>query len=228
VAELPLAPIPSSMREAIPQEETERHGQSHSGGHTGGRLEQQVHGQGNEADYDKAALERFFRAVDEPLTQRFGRRGEPLVLACVGYYLPIYRQVSRYPALVDQAIEGNPEHRTAGELHAAAWELVAAEITEREQVLQNRFREADGTGLTASDPEQLLAASRDGRVDTLFLTTDATQAAGAAPNGAPTSAPPDDDGLIDSAVRETIRHGGRCVPLTVLPVPGKAAALLRY
>ena len=230
VAELPLSQVPSSMREAIPQEETERHGQSHSGGHTGGRPEQQVHGQGNEADYDKAALERFFRAVDEPLTQRFGRRGEPLVLACVGYYLPIYRQVSRYPALVDRAVEGNPEHRTAGELHAAAWELVAAEITEREQVLQNRFRAADGTGLTASDPEQLLAAARDGRVDTLFLATDATTdtTAGAVPNGMLPSAPPDDDGLIDSAVRETIRHGGRCLPLTVLPVPGKAAALLRY
>jgi len=84
-----------------------------------------------------------------------------------------------------------------------------------------RFREADGTGLTASDPEQLLAAARDGRVDTLFLAPDA------ASNATP-SAPPDADGLIDSAVRETIRHGGRCVPLAVLPVRGQAAALLRY
>ncbi|GAA2487455.1 hypothetical protein [Terrabacter carboxydivorans] len=220
-SELELGQIPSSMRAAIPQEETERHGQSHSSGLTGGRREQQVHGQGNEADYDKAALERFFRAVDEPLTQRFGRRGEPLVLACVGYYLPIYRQVSRYPALVHRAVEGNPEHRSAADLHAAAWDLVASDIAAREQVLQDRFREADGTGLTASDPEQLLTAARDGRVDTLFIAPDP------APNGSP-PAPPDHDGLIDSAVRETLRHGGRCVPLAVLPAPGRAAALLRY
>lgn len=221
VQELPLDAIPSSMQEAIPQEEMERHGQSHSGGHSAGRREQQVHGQGNEADYDKAALERFFRAVDEPLTQRFGRRGEPLVLACVGYYLPIYRQVSRYPTLVDTAVEGNPEHRTAGELHAAAWELVSADITEREQALQDRFREADGTGLTASDPGQLLAVAREGRVDVLFVAPEP------APNGVlPSSS--DDDGLIDSAVMETIRHGGRCVPLGTLPVQGRAAALLRF
>lgn len=229
VQELPLDAIPSSMQEAIPQEEMERHGQSHSSGRSAGRRERQVHGQGNEADYDKAALERFFRAVDEPLTQRFGRRGEPLVLACVGYYLPIYRHASRYPTVVDKAVEGNPERRTADELHAAAWEIVAADIGHREQALLDRFREADGTGLTASDPEQLLAAARDGRVDTLFIAPEPLTST--APNtvlNAAGPASPQDDGLIDSAVAETIRHKGRCVPLGVLPMAGSAAALLRF
>ncbi len=143
------------------------------------------------------------------------------MLACVGYYLPIYRQVSRYPALVDKAVEATPSTAAAAELHAAAWDLVAADITEREQVLQNRFREADGTGLTASDPEQLLAAARDGRVDTLLLAPDATPKRGAA---------------RDTGRRRPDRQRRqgdhptrcRCVPLAVLPLPGKAAALLRY
>lgn len=213
VHQVPLGAIPSSMKEAIPQEEMERHGQSHSTGRTGGRGEQQVHGQGNEADYDKAALERYFRAVDEPLAERFGRRGEPLVLACVGYYLPTYRRVSRYPTVWDTAVEGNPEHRTAEELHAAAWELIAADIAHREEGLRDRFREVDGTGRTATDPDELVAAARDGRVDTLFVDP---------------AAVPDEDGVVDMAIVETVRHGGRCVPLGVLAEPGRAAALLRF
>ena len=202
--------LPTLLSAQRPLSDPEHHDEEPEG-------EQQVHGQGNEADYDKAALERYFRAVDEPLTKRFGHRGEPLVLACVGYYLPIYRQVSHYPSVVDRAVEGNPEHRTPGELHAAAWELVAADITQREQAMQDRFREADGTGLTANDPEQVLRAAREGRVDILFV------APGAAPDAAP-----GEDGVIDSAVVETIRHRGRCVPLGALPVSGTAAALLRF
>jgi hypothetical protein len=217
VRQVPLGAIPASMSEAIPQEEMERHGQSHSTGRTGGRGEQQVHGQGNEADYDKAALERYFRAVDEPLVERFGSRGEPLVLASVGYYLPIYRRVSRYPALWDAVLEGNPEHRTSEELHAAAWELIAADIDRRDQALRDRFQELDGTGRTAREPVEVLVAAQDGRVDTLFV----DPAAGREPE-------PAEDGIIDRAIVETVRHRGRCVPVGVLPVPGRVAALLRF
>jgi hypothetical protein len=217
VREVPLGAIPASMDEAIPQEEMERHGQSHSTGRTGVRGEQQVHGQGNEADYDKAALERYFRAVDEPLVERFGSRRDPLVLASVGYYLPIYRRVSRYPALWDAVVEGNPEHRTSEELHAAAWQLVAADIDRRDQALRDRFQELDGTGRTAREPVEVLVAAQDGRVDTLFVD----------PATGP-DAEPAEEAIIDKAIVETVRHRGRCVPIGVLPVPGRVAALLRF
>ena len=213
IVELPLHEIPGSMKEAIPQEEMERHGQSHSTGRMNARSERQVHGQGNEADYDKAALERFFRAVDAPLVDRYGRRGEPLVLACVGYYLPIYRQVSHYPTLWPTAVEGNPEHRPAEDLRAAVWELLAAEAADREERQREHYRAVAGTGRTVSDPDELLGAAREGRVDTLFVDPNAGD-----PEG----------GLLDAAVVETLRHRGRCVPLGVLGESRSAAALLRY
>ncbi|EWT00999.1 hypothetical protein N865_12330 [Intrasporangium oryzae NRRL B-24470] len=212
--ELDLGAIPASMEAAIPQEEMERHGQSHSVGRQNGRGEAQFHGQGNEADYDKAALARWFRAVDDPLVDRLGGRSEPLVLACVGYYLPVYRAASRYPAVWDQAIEGNPEHRTPQELHDAAWALLADHFAEREEHLRDRYREVAGTGRTLSDPGLILTAAREGRVDTLFLDPEAATDSGDA---------------LDAALAETVRHRGRVVPFGVPSGPdGPAAVLLRY
>jgi hypothetical protein len=210
IGELALGSIPGSMDEAIPQEEMERHGQSHSTG----RTSVQFHGQGNEADYDKAALERYFRAIDHPLNTRLGHRGEPLVLACVGYYLPIFKEISRYPQVWDRAVEGNPEERPLAELHDAAWSLVSEHFAEREERYLDRYRQAAGTGRTASGAQEVLGAARDGRVDTLIL--------GPATGGA-------DDEAVEGAIAETLRHHGRVVSVSAAPADGdEPAALLRY
>lgn len=207
--EVPLGGVPGSMAEAIPQEEMERHGQAHSTGAT----TTQFHGQGSEADYEKAALERYFRAVDQPLTTLLGSGDAPLVLACVGYYLPVYRQVSRYPRVWDKAVEGNPERRAVGELHGAAWSLVADHFAEREQRYLDRYRTIAGTGKTASGAEEVLAAARDGRVDTLLIGPGTGVA----------------DVTVESALAETIRHDGRVVSVSsATDLVDSPAALLRY
>lgn len=209
IGEVPLGAVPRSMSEAIPQEEMERHGQAHSTGPT----TTQFHGQGSEADYEKAALERYFRAIDHPLTALLGNGDEPLVLACVGYYLPVYKQVSRYKRVWDKAVEGNPERRAVGELHTAAWTLVADHFAEREERHLDRYRTVAGTGRTASGAEEVLAAARDGRVDTLLLGPGTGQA----------------DMVVESALAETLRHDGRVVSVSsATDLVDTPAALLRY
>jgi Bacterial archaeo-eukaryotic release factor family 3 len=211
IGELALGAIPGSMQEAIPLDETERHGQSHSTGPT----TEQFHGQGNEADYDKVALERYFRAIDRPLSDRLGASGELVVLACVGYYLPIFTGVSRYPQIWQEAVEGNPEHRPVNELHDAAWSLVAAHFADREERHLERYRHMAGTGRTLSVPDQVLEAARGGRVETLLV--DPSRAAEA------------DNDLVDAALVETLRHDGRVLSVRGIPEEADSlAALLRY
>jgi hypothetical protein len=207
VGEMDLVGMPRSLEEAIPQEEMQRYGQAHSTGRTSASF----HGQGNEADYDKAALERFFRAVDAPLTATLGNGTAPLVLACVGYYLPIYSQVSRYPHVWERAVEGNPEARSPAQLHDAAWPLVADHFAAREQRYLDRYREQAGTGRTVTGTDEVLAAARDGRVDTLI--------AEAVANGSHE---------LDRAIAETLRHDGKVVSLEEADLGGEPAALLRY
>jgi Bacterial archaeo-eukaryotic release factor family 3 len=209
IRELDLRGIPGSMRDAIPQEEPARYGQSHSTG----RVEQ-FHGQGSEADYDKAALERYFRALDRPLVSRLAGQGHPLVLACVGYYVPIYKAVSGYPAIWDQAVEGNPERRPLADLHDAAWALVADHFAEPARHQLDRYREAAGTGRTLSVPEEILAAAREGRIDTVLLG-----------DGAP--GPVNEQ--VEQALTETLRHDGQVLTVEDMAgLEGGVGALLRY
>lgn len=209
--ELDLGAVPATMRDAIPEAEKERHPDLHSTGGTSAAF----HGQGAESDFEKAALERWFRAVDEPLVHRLGTSGVPLVLACVSYYLPIYRAVSRYPLVWDAAVEGNPEHRSAQELHQAAWALVSGHFAEHAARELDRYRQVDGTGRTASGAGEALVAAREGRVDTLFLDLGAARGLTGE--------------VVDRVVLETVTHDGQVRSVAEgegLGAP--VAALLRF
>lgn len=209
VGEVAVPGLPGSMAEGIPQEEMQRYGQSHSVGSNGTKF----HGQGNEADYDKVALERYFRAVDAPLVAALGTtNGDvPLVLAAVGYYAPLYRHVSRYPAVWPKAVEGNPEDLTAARLHDAAWPLVEEHFADRGREWLERYHHQMGTGRTASGAADVLAAAREGRVDTLLLDAEV-----------------DDDGALDEALAAVVRHDGRVVCLPDTDLGREPAALLRW
>lgn len=207
VGEMDLPGLPRSLEEAIPQEEMQRYGQAHSTGRTSAAF----HGQGNEADYDKAALERYFRAVDAPLTAALGNGTAPLVLACVGYYRPMYTQASRYPHVWQRVVEGNPDGRSAAQLHDAAWPLVSDHFAAREQRYLDRYREQAGTGRTVTGLAEVLAAARDGRVDTLIVEAGA-----------------DGSNELDRAIAETLRHDGTVVSPAEADLGGEPAALLRY
>jgi hypothetical protein len=208
IRELDRGPIPASMDEALAHEDPERQLQVRSGG--GGTAQFHGHGAGDEVD--KAAIERFLRAVDRGFRERIGSTRQPLVLASVGYYLPILQSISSYPSIVDAVVEGNPEHRSPEELHAAAWPLVERHFTEETEKDLDRYGAAAGTGTAATATDEVADAARGGRVDTLFVVS---------------GAPPDE--RVDRAVLDTLAHGGRIVGVAEpLVDDAPMAALLRY
>lgn len=211
VSEIAVPGLPSGMEQALPEAEPDRV----RGVHSVGALGAIAHGQGTEADYDKRALERYFRAVDDAVVARLRGRVQPLVLACVEYYVPMYHAVSRCPSLWQAAVVGSPERRSAKELHDAAWPLVAGHFAQQAEQAVARYREAAGTGRTVTTPEDVLAAARDGKVDTLLL--DAVQAASS------------DDEVLEQAVAETVRRSGTVLDVGATAELGTvAAAVLRY
>lgn len=208
IGELDRGPIPASMDEALAHEDPERQLQVRSGG--GGTAQFHGHGAGDEVD--KAAIERYLRAVDHGVRERIGPSHQPLVLASVGYYLPILQSVSSYPSIVDAVVEGNPEHRSPEDLHAAAWPLVERHFTEQAERDLDRYGAAAGTGTAATATDEVADAARSGRVDTLFVVD---------------GAPPDE--RVDRAVLDTLAHGGRIVGVAEpLAADAPTAALLRY
>jgi hypothetical protein len=227
----PLEPdlVPGSMAEALAHEDPESQLQFHSSGG-----EMQYHGHGVGAEIDKAALERYLRAVEYAVTERLGGSRQPLVLACVGYYLPIYQSVNRYPTLVDRVVEGNPEHRSPAELHAAAWELIEPLLARGLESDLERFRNAAGTGKAITAIEEVVSTAREGRVETLFVTGGPARWGRVAPDTGEVTITTEpsiaEEDLVDRAVLDTLGRGGivRFIDAGAIDADTVVAALLRY
>jgi hypothetical protein len=202
--------IPASMKEALAHEDPERQLQQRSSG-TG---EAQFHGHGSGDELDKAAIERFLRAVDHGLAEVLsgitGASNLPLVIASVAYYQPIYRSVSRHRIIMDHGIEGNPEHLAPGDLHAGAWAVMADHFEQATSAAVLKFEEARGTGAAESDPFEIAARAAEGRVDTLLVD----------PHGQFTAR-----AMVDAAILKTLTNSGRIIAASI---PGSVGALLRY
>lgn len=105
-------------------------------------------GQGNENDYEKNELTRYFRAIDDSLMRMFEGENIPLVLAGVEYLIPIYKEKSNYPNIVEEFIKGNPEMLNGNELHKLAWEIVEPIFIEEQQKAMEKFNQFSGQKTT--------------------------------------------------------------------------------
>jgi hypothetical protein len=194
-----------------------------------------IHGHGGQMrDEDKTQILRFFQLLDRSLHGLFHDETAPLVLAGVEYLFPLYREASTYRHLLDGGIEGNPEGKSHHELHAQAWTLVEPHFRKAQRAAAAKYDELGGTARAVSEIEKIVPAAFDGRVDSLFIATDAELSGsfdpathrvevGEAPDG------PNED-LLDLAAVATLINGGQVYVVERGTVPGRndAAAVLRY
>jgi hypothetical protein len=229
VRELDPGDIPDGMADALGSDWEQRSLQLHSGA-TGRGV---FHGHGAGED-DKEELAKFLNLVDNALLRLLDDRQTPLVVAAVGYLIDIYREVSKYPSLMEGGVEGNPDDRSAQELHARAWEVVKPRFSRAQQEAARRFRAKAGTGLVSADVREIVLAAGDGRVDTLFVAVNAhcwgrfdAEERTVEEHDKPG---PDGEDLLDRAALESLLRGGTVYALAQEEMPHGAlvAAELRY
>jgi hypothetical protein len=213
IDELPTEQLPASMDDALRFEDPERQLQSQSVG--GGDV--QFHGHGAGEELDKQALARYFRAVDRGLVEMLGATTLPVVMACVDYYLPIYRDITSLANVIDVAVSGNPEHRSAAELHIAALPLIEPIAQQRTAAIASRYQEFAGTGRTVTDLTALTAAAGEGRIDTLLISADDTTTRDSTTLTA-----------IDQVIADAIDTGATISIAPPSLIESDAAAVLRY
>ena len=227
---LDLGSTATSMDEALALEDPERQLQFHSTG--GGGVE--FHGHGAGAELDKTAIRRFLRVVDRGVCERLGDAHEPLVLACVDYYLPLFQSVTRYPNVFDTAVTGNPEHRPPTELHADALRLIESRTSGEGHPGIDRYRAGIGAGRTVSAIEDVVTRAREGRIDTLLVTDVPPVWGRVAPDTGTVLTSQrvsvGDEDLIDRAVLDTLAKGGEVfvTDVVTLGTVTGVAATLRY
>lgn len=201
----------------------------------GGMRMAMFHGHGGEVDSVQAErLRKYFRFIDGELPQLLDQRNAPLVLACVDHLAPLYREVSKYPILLEQGIRGNPENITAQELHREAWKIVEPYFHRKREEARSRYYDLRGTGKTSTNLSEIVPASFHGRINDLFVALGKQQWGWYHKESQEVEwhegPRPDSEELLDLAATETFINNGNvfAVDPGQMPETEPAAAIFRW
>jgi Bacterial archaeo-eukaryotic release factor family 7 len=168
--EVELKTMPTSLAEALRfhdrDEPLEYHTQK-----VGGHWSAIFHGQGVGIDTVKDDLLLYFQKIDRGLHDYLPEKA-PLILASVEYLWPIYRKANRHPHLLEKGLAGNPQQWSERELHDRAWGLVHERFEAPRRQACAQFAALAGTGRTCHEPQEVIRAALEGRLETLFVPLD--------------------------------------------------------
>lgn len=232
IREIELTDMPTSIDEALAQDDPDGLRARHGNASANGRAH--LHGHGGGSERDKHEFERYVKAVDAGIRRHIGEGRDPLVLACLGHKVSVFRSLSKHPNVLPSAVEGNPVGKKPAELHAAAWELVAPHFAGAAARDWERYQQLEGEGgeRATCDIVDVIGRANEGRVETLFVTqggrmrgivnpAEQTVQRGDAPGA---------EDLVDAAITLTVRNRGtvHAIDADRLPLDCPVAAVLRY
>jgi DNA-binding response OmpR family regulator len=233
VTEVELEDVPRGLAETLKFDVAERQLQHRMAGapHTG-RQPAVFHGHGGLKDVSRSNLTRYFHQVDDGLQKILRGERAPLVLAGVDYVRSAYAEISDYPGLAEDGINGSPDEVDPTELHAAAWEIVRPHFARIREEASARYKELVQTGKASDGIEAIVPAAFHGGVDTLFVAV-GRQVWGVFDPERNTVAvhpekQPGDDDLVDFAAVHTLLNGGEVFAGEAVPSGTPACAVFRY
>ncbi|NKQ54308.1 hypothetical protein HFP15_15585 [Amycolatopsis sp. K13G38] len=212
---VPVPDLPHGVADALRYDETLEPRGQHLGTKVGARTGAVVHGQGIGRELQKERLERYLHAVSHAVDRILAQQGCPLVLAGVDQIRAAFREITRYPHVLDTGITGSPDRVSPAQLHARAWTLAEPAAVGGRTDAAARYRQLAGTGVASADVPDVIAAAETGRVEALFL---------------PDKPPAHDFEGLESAAIHTLRADGTvyAVPSADVPGRGPVAAVFRY
>jgi hypothetical protein len=226
INQVQLDGLPLAVWLTMPRRQPQVHAFLADSGGVGGRTV--YHGSGE--DDIKPLVLRHFQRVDQALRELLDGDQAPLVLAGVRSLQAIYHQANTHPQLLATGVDGSPRDMSPDQLHRRAWPLVEPVLRGQEATAADAYRALQGTGRTSCDPVEVLAAAEQGRVETLFLSTDMPQRRSSAGPLVRLGDTPSAGEQLDLAAVATLRHAGTVYAVPAARMPGAApvAATLRY
>lgn len=190
-------------------------------------------GEGRPDDKEHAAI--YLEEVDETLWKEIlHAENVPLLLAGVEYMVAIYRQVTGYNNIWNDALTGNFDRHDVNSIHQVALEKMKPYFLQRTAKVLNEYGNKSGTGLTSSIAEDIIPAAYYGRVSVLFVQKDehiwGTFDENTNELTLHENRQEEDECLLDKAAIKTIKNGGEVFILekTQMPADSKMAALMRF
>ncbi|MCJ2028848.1 hypothetical protein MKK50_05435 [Methylobacterium sp. J-043] len=182
---------------------------------------------------EKILEAQYARKVDRAVGEAFAGRSTPMVLAAAEPMLSIFREVSTYPHLIDEVIEGSPDHRSDAQLGDAALPILDRLYRNEVKRILALYVELKPHRAT-SDVSHAAHAATAAAVDRLVVDLDrATPGLVSDLDGSVTYAVSDDAetySVLDEVARRALCTDGRvvCARSEEMPAGHALAAILRY
>ncbi|MBD3370921.1 hypothetical protein GF402_11250 [Candidatus Fermentibacteria bacterium] len=165
--------LPSDISETLRFDVVERHLQAHStssGGGSGPRM--LFHGHGSAKEDRNNEIRRYLSQVATGVSRLLSGEYNPLVVATLPHLLPRFREACEYPHLSAESVEVNPGHLSVSELHEKSWAAVEEVFSQAVDSALQKYGDAVSNGRATSEPDKVVIASADGRINTLLLAED--------------------------------------------------------
>ena len=204
-----LRGVPSSLQDALGVPDFDRSLTGH-----GGPAGLVLYGRGPGKELTKDALVQFFRRIDHGLHEYLREERAPLILAAVGYYHPIYREVNTYPHLLPQGLDGNFERENGERIHAGAWPIVSEAFGREIKEKTDRYRELAGKGLASDRIDEIAGALPAGRVRVMLAAAGERY----------------ETEQVDDLCEEALKRNAEVfvIPPDAMPTTSPVAAIYRY
>ena len=235
LAQMELDNVPKSLAEILANYTVEGQVRIHTGAPQGQKGYGAVFtgGHGAAEMDNKDSIREFFRSIDRGVHELLQEHNAPLVLAGVGWLLPLYHEVNTYPQLVKDGVPGNPEGTSLGDLHMSAWALVAPLFDQDQNQICAQYELAASKDRAVHLLEEAVPAAHEGRLASLLVPLDSQLWGTYSPETGEVQLHADpasgDLDLIDYAAVEALSHGTKVYALPAEELPAKpVAGILRY
>lgn len=230
--------FPEGFERTLANTTADRGAQVHSGAvATQGKQRAVFHGQGGLPDRQDSELSEYMHRVDDSLCRWIADEDALVILAGVERLASSFRHVSKCARIAQQTIALSTERLSPQDLAKRAMAIASVEGATQRAHDSARVREHRGP--VATDPEKILAAAYDGRIDALFIDdaevirgsffpdTGTLREMRSEPSGAPEDPCHD---LVEVAIIQTLCHRGRVYESSTdqMPTEAQMAAALRY
>jgi hypothetical protein len=187
-------------------------------------------------DSEKTRIDEYFRQIDVSLKKALADDPSPVVLACVDYLYPLFKNVSRHSGLMDSHISGSPDSIQRESLLKSGWSIVRPVFEHEKTLALQTCQNLMGTPRVIEDIRQILPAALQRQIDSLFLQKDAQAWGKLDPDSgrvvlAEVQLPAfGEEELLDQAAMQTLQSGGQVFILEPGEMPDQAdcLAILRY
>jgi hypothetical protein len=193
------------------------------------------YGYDDKSEMIKEDTEKFFRFIDKLVYEKYSRQAQlPLLVVALPEYYSLFKEISRNPFLIEEAVKVDYTALTKEDLKKKVWSAIEPLYREKIKKLVERFGEAKAKDLGSDDIAKVAKAAFQFNIDTIFIEEDRVVLGKVDPLSGEikegNSAGPLVDDVLDDLGEMIFRNKGNIVvlPKEEMPSDTGVAAIFKY